>query len=101
MKLLKFGVCLFLSVAALAQPHHWTESEANEWYGKQQWLVGANFIPSTAENQLEMWQSETFDPVTMDRELGWAQDLGMNTVRVFLHDLLWKDQSGFERKLNV
>jgi len=88
-------------VAALAQPHHWTEAEANDWYAKQPWLVGANFIPSTASNQLEMWQQETFDPVTIDRELGWAQDLGMNTMRVFLHDLLWKDQSGFERRLNV
>lgn len=101
MRLLKFGVCLLLTAAAFAQPHHWTEAEANEWYGKQPWLVGANFIPSTASNQLEMWQSETFDPVTIDRELGWAQDLGMNTMRVFLHDLLWKDQSGFERRLNV
>jgi hypothetical protein len=101
MKLLRFGVCLLLAAAAFAQPHHWTEAEANEWYGKLPWLVGANFIPSTASNQLEMWQAETFDPVTIDRELGWAQDLGMNTMRVFLHDLLWKDQAGFERRLNT
>jgi hypothetical protein len=101
MKLFRFAVCLLLGVAAFAQPHHWTEAEANEWYAKQPWLVGANFIPSTAENQLEMWQAETFDPVTIDRELGWAQDLGMNTVRVFLHDLLWKDQAGFERRLSA
>ncbi|SPE34594.1 conserved exported hypothetical protein [Candidatus Sulfopaludibacter sp. SbA3] len=101
MRLLRFGACLLTCVAALAQPHHWTEAEANDWYAKQPWLVGANFIPSTASNQLEMWQQETFDPVTIDRELGWAQDLGMNTMRVFLHDLLWKDQSGFERRLNV
>jgi hypothetical protein len=101
MRLLRFGACLLLAGAALAQPHHWTETEANDWYAKQSWLVGANFIPSTAVNQLEMWQQETFDPVTIDRELGWAQDLGMNTMRVFLHDLLWKDQSGFERRLNT
>ena len=101
MKLLRLAVFLLLGVAAFAQPHHWTEAEANEWYAKQPWLVGANFIPSTAENQLEMWQAETFDPVTIDRELGWAQDLGMNTVRVFLHDLLWKDQAGFERRLSA
>jgi hypothetical protein len=101
MTLLRFGACLLISVAALAQPHQWTAAEANDWYAKQPWLVGANFIPSTASNQLEMWQSEKFDPVTIDRELGWAQDLGMNTMRVFLHDLLWKDQSGFERRLNV
>ncbi len=68
----------------------WTVESANEWYAAQPWLVGCNFIPSTAINQLEMWQAETFDPETIDRELGWAQDLGFNTVRVFLHDLLWE-----------
>lgn len=69
----------------------WTERQANDWYAKQPWLVGCNFIPSTAINQLEMWQSETWDPQTIDRELGWAADLGMNTIRVFLHDLVYRN----------
>lgn len=68
----------------------WSEARANEWYRDQAWLVGCNFIPSTAINQLEMWQEETFDEATIDRELGWAAGLGFNTVRVFLHDLLWE-----------
>ncbi|HEX5915975.1 MAG TPA: hypothetical protein VFY54_22950, partial [Rubrobacter sp.] len=38
-----------------------------------------------------MWQADTFDPETIDRELGWAADLGFNSMRVFLHDLLWAD----------
>src|SRR4051812_29265226 len=69
----------------------WTPKRVNDWYEKQPWLVGCNFIPSTAINQLEMWQPETFDPTTIDRELGWAESLGFNTVRVFLHDLPWMD----------
>ncbi len=69
----------------------WTPQQANDWYKAQPWLVGCNFIPSTAINQLEMWQPETFDATTIDRELGRAQSLGFNTVRVFLHDLPWKD----------
>lgn len=72
----------------------WTAERANAWYAEQPWLVGCNFIPSTAINQLEMWQADTFDPETIDRELRWAADLGMNTVRVFLHDLLWQAESG-------
>ena len=33
---------------------------------------------------------------TIDRELEWAQSLGFNTLRVFLHDLGWKeDPEGF------
>jgi hypothetical protein len=77
----------------LAQEARWSKEQANEWYNKQPWLVGCNFIPSTAINQLEMWQADTFDPKTIDRELGWAAGLGMNTVRVFLHDLAWETRS--------
>src|SRR5687767_340852 len=68
----------------------WTVEQANAWYAKQPWLVGCNFSPSTAINQLEMWQAETWDPVTIDRELGWAEDLGFTSVRVYLHDIPWK-----------
>src|SRR5690606_436929 len=67
--------------------------QATEWGSSQPWRVGANFAPSTAINQLEMWQAETFDPETIDRELGWAADIGMNSVRVFLHHLLWEQDS--------
>ncbi len=64
------------------------------------WCFGCNFIPSTAINQLEMWQRETFDPATIDRELGWAAGIGMNLVRVYLHDLLWTDDAnGFLERM--
>src|SRR5690606_13378586 len=59
----------------------WTKERANDWYAEQEWLVGANFNPSTAINQLEMWQEESFDAETIDKELGWAADIGMNTMR--------------------
>lgn len=79
----------------------WSASEANEWYATQPWLTGANFTPSTAVNQLEMWQAETFDEETIDRELRWAAELGFNTMRVFLHDLLWADDSdAFLRRID-
>jgi len=87
-------------------PGRWSVERANEWYARQPWLVGANFVPSSASNQLEMWQEETFDPDRIDCELGWAASLGMNTMRVFLHDLLWEeDSAGFlariERYLEI
>lgn len=82
-------------------PKRWTVEKANEWYAKQPWLVGANFIPSNAINQLEMWQADTFDPKTIDRELGWAQDLGFTSMRVFLHHLLWEhDREGFLKRID-
>jgi DNA-binding NarL/FixJ family response regulator len=78
----------------------WSPERANAWYAAQPWLVGANFVPSTAINQLEMWQAGTFDPATIDRELGYAQGVGMNTMRVFLHDLAWReDPEGFFKRI--
>ena len=72
----------------------WTKEKAAAWYKDEPWLVGCNYIPSTAINQLEMWQKDTWDPKTIDRELGWAADLGFTSVRVFLHDLLWLKDDG-------
>src|SRR3984957_16056007 len=82
--------------AIVAAAPRWPAKQANDWYTAQPFLVGSNFIPSTAINQLEMWQADTFDLPTIDRELGWAQNIGMNTMRVFLHNLAWKqDPAGF------
>src|SRR5687767_7015749 len=80
----------------------WTKEQANAWYANQPWLVGANFLPSSAINQLEMWQAETFDTATISRELKWAASIGMNTMRVFLHDLLHKqDPAGFKKRIEI
>jgi len=79
----------------------WSVDEANAWYAEQPWLVGTNFGPSTAINQLEMWQADTFDLETIDEELALSASLGMNTHRVFLHDLLWKqDPEGFADRID-
>ena len=79
----------------------WSREKANDWHSQQPWLVGCNFIPSTAINQLEMFQEETFDLETINRELGWAAGLGYNIVRVYLHDLLWEAHTeGFVRRLD-
>ena len=79
----------------------WSIEKANKWYGEHPWINGANFIPSTAINQLEMWQSSSFDPRTIDRELGWAESIGFNTMRVYLHSLAYKqDPKGFKSRLD-
>jgi hypothetical protein len=79
----------------------WTQEQANEWYKQWGWLRGCDFIPSTAINQLEMWQAESFDTVTINRELGWAEDLGFNSMRVYLHHAAWEiDKDGFKDRMN-
>ncbi len=79
----------------------WSVEHADAWYKTKPWSVGCNFIPSTAINELEMWQADTFDPATIDRELGWAEQLGFNSVRVFLHNLPWQeDGAGFLNRMD-
>jgi Cellulase (glycosyl hydrolase family 5) len=99
------GVSVFLAICfcspVWAADGPWTSDQANKWYLQQPWLVGSNFITSSAINELEMWQPETFDLPAVDRELGWAQSLGMNTMRVFLHNLLWQqDSQGFLHRID-
>ena len=97
-------ICLFLCIFAPrmhGQQTRWTEDRANQWYQRQPWPVGANFLPSDAINQLEMFQKATYDPAEIDKEFGWAESAGMTTMRIFLHDLLWKqDAQGFEGRLD-
>jgi hypothetical protein len=99
-RILLFLAALMIATPAMAR-EQWTKAEANGWYERQPWLVGSNYTPATAINQLEMWQGETFDPATIDKELGWAESIGMNTMRVFLHNLLWEnDPEGLKRRMN-
>jgi hypothetical protein len=87
-----------LQAAASAQ---WTPAQAKAWAQHHPWSVGCNFNPSTAINELEMWQADTFDPVTIDRELSWGENLGFSSVRVFLHDIPWNtDKTGFLKRID-
>jgi hypothetical protein len=87
--------------AASTASGRWSEGRAAQWYAAQPWLVGSNYIPATAINELEMWQADTFDPATIDKELGMAEGLGMTTMRVYLHDLLWQhDAAGYRARID-
>jgi Cellulase (glycosyl hydrolase family 5) len=98
-------VLVTLGIPAQAQPRQtterWSETRANDWYARQPWLVGSNYVPATAVNELEMWQAESFDPKRIDLEFGWAQAIGLNTMRVFLHDLPWRqDAAGYQKRID-
>jgi hypothetical protein len=93
---------LFAQATPPPPPARWSEAAANAWYAKQPWLVGSNYIPSTAINELEMWQADSFDPKRIDVELGWAESIGLNTMRVFLHDLPWQqDSEAFRKRIDT
>ncbi len=109
----KQGSCLrplaaaFILAAAIATGYaqqgaaRWDAARANAWYKQQPWLVGADYVPSDAINQLEMFQDATFDPALNDKELGMAEAIGMNTMRVFLQDQWWlHDPQAARRRLD-
>lgn len=99
---LALGVAVAVTSAPAAARDRWTPEQAKDWYAHQRFLVGSNYLPADAINQLEMWQAATFDPKRIDLELGWAQAMGMNTMRVFLHDQLWQqDPEGFKKRINT
>ncbi len=105
---LKLALALSLSLLAISSTvfaqsrARWSEKQANDWYAKQPWLVGANYIPSDAINELEMFQAATFNPALNDKELGLGESIGMNTMRVFLQDQLWQqDPEGFKKRLDA
>ncbi len=102
MKVSFLSVFIFTFFYCSAQKNNdvWPAQKVNDWYAQQPWLVGANYINSSAINQLEMWQAETFDTAQIAKELSWARSIGMNTMRVFLHDLLYKqDPEGFLKRM--
>ncbi len=99
---LLFALASLTHAQTVPEPARWTPEHANTWYTKQPWLVGANFIPSDAINEFEMFQPATWNPALNDRELGLAEGIGMNTVRVFLQDQLWQsDPQGFAQRLDA
>jgi len=94
-------IVIILYATAAWTETRWSEQKANSWYRQQPWLVGSNYVPRSAINQLEMWQEASFNPAEIDQELTWAEAMGMNTMRVFLHDLLWQqDAVAFQKRIN-
>ena len=80
-------------------PVRWSPAEAHAWYDRQDWILGANYANASSINQLDMFQAATWNPQEIDREFGWAKKFGMNSMRVYLHDLLYKqDPQGFKAR---
>jgi len=100
-KTILIAISIFFSVSsAFAQV--WSAAKANAWYKSKAWLVGANYIPAYAINQLEFWQEDTFNEKEIDKELALAESIGMNSMRVYLHHALWlQDKQGFKNRINT
>lgn len=75
----------------------WSESKAQEWYDKLPWLRGCNFIGSDCANRFDMWQSYKAEEklATAKRELALCEDIGFNTVRIWIIFESWLNEPQF------
>jgi hypothetical protein len=71
----------------------WPLQRARKWAEETGWLCGFNFLPSTAVNFIDMWHRQTFDRETINRELGWASEIGFNSLRTNLQFVLWQEDA--------
>ena len=105
MEMKKFAYVLLLLAAVVAcapKQARWSEKKAQEWYSALPWQAGCDYIPASAINQIEMWSAETFDTAGIDRELGWAEDLGFNTLRVYLSSVVYEaDPEGMKARMDT
>ena len=94
----------FLSVVSVAQAQaqRWTEAKANAWYAPQPWLVGANYVRHRGQPTRNVASGNLRCSARVDKELGWAENSGMNMMRVFLPYILWdQDPASFKQRINT
>uniref|UniRef100_UPI00286F3240 cellulase family glycosylhydrolase n=1 Tax=Buttiauxella brennerae TaxID=82988 RepID=UPI00286F3240 len=79
----------------------WSKQQAAEWHNNQGWICGFNYLPRSAVNWTELWQRETFDAETIEQELGWAQEIGYNQLRINLPFIVWQhDRDGLLARID-
>ena len=79
----------------------WTPEQAGAWSESLPWLSGCNYNPASAINTIEMWSKDTYDPQQIDKELGWAEELGFNTMRTFLSSVVYRnDPKGMKKRMD-
>ena len=92
-------------VASAARNGPWTKEQAWEWYSRQPWMRGCNYMPASCANRVDQWQEmgceERF--AEMERELKLAQSIGFNTLRILIEEqgfAVWcAEHDGFMARL--
>jgi len=103
--LMTAGLLLFV-MSSCSSKHQetasrWTEDQANQWYEKMPWMAGCDYITSDAINQIEMWSKDTYNAKQIDKELGWAQNIGFTTLRVYLSSVVYEnDPEGLKQRMD-
>ncbi|RYF86781.1 MAG: hypothetical protein EOO00_12940, partial [Chitinophagaceae bacterium] len=91
-------LCIVLAcIKGLSQDStlRWSEQKAWDWYNKQPWLCGFNYIPAYAINYTAMWDKTSYDPVAIDKELKLAASTGMNVLRAVLQYAVYEEDPAY------
>lgn len=69
----------------------WTKEQAWDWYNARPWVMGVNYVPAITLHGIELFQEDTHEEVmqSVRREFTLMQDVGINSVRVFLPFNVW------------
>ena len=82
----------------VAVPDRWSLERAGKLEQRLAAVRGCNYIPRDCVNTTQMW--EDFAPQTIEQELAWAEDIGLNSVRIFLQYVVYaQDPRAFVFKM--
>ncbi len=72
----------------------WTKEEINEWYDARPWMRGCNYMSADCANRIDQWQELGFEErfKTTEAELALMQKTGLNTVRLIIEYVVWKEE---------
>ncbi|MEK0316788.1 sialidase family protein [Cohnella sp. 56] len=82
----------------------WSTDKAWNWYQKQGWIVGCNYVPGNCINTTEIWQAYNHDKVrtVIEKELALAAYTGINSIRMLLPYEVWQHQhDGFMSRFDA
>lgn len=80
----------------------WSNERANRWISEHPWQIGFNYVTSNAVNDIAMWMDSSFNPRLIENELECANNLGFNSLRVFLSYTVWlNERTAFEKNFET
>lgn len=66
----------------------WPISRIEEYMRKLGVIKGVNYVPSYCYGYIEMWHH--YDEATILRELDYATEIGINSMRIFVSTAQWQ-----------
>ncbi|MCX8473179.1 MAG: hypothetical protein ORN85_05965 [Sediminibacterium sp.] len=93
-------IFIFILCINFINAQQWSKEQAWQWYNNQPYLIGCNYTPAYACNEIEFWQQESFDTNAIEKELALCQKWGINTLRVYLHFLIWLNDSTYKKRIH-